>query len=285
MKLQMIYSFFIADDECNNEVYELHYNMLNQISHVFDKITFIICHNGSQYDDIVKRIKLRLVDEIACNNISFIYEQNDPNYREGIIYKKYIIDKLDQYNDYLTFFAHTKGVSNQIGLNNLDNLKLWIYAMYYLNFKWIDEMRRKLNTYVVLNNNLMNTEYFSYGCLYFKDYRHNNIHYWFYSGSFQWLNTYKIDKYIKDNNIDITPFICDEDERLKRCAELFIGSIFDELHCAFHSDEHYNKQTNHYNMYGWEISYVDIDKMIEMFLKWDERNEFYEKYNKLKIFD
>lgn len=281
----MIYSFYITDDECNNEIYELHYNMLHQISNIFDKITFIICNDGVSYDDIVKRIKLKLIDIINCNNISFIYEQNMPEYREGIIYKKYIIDKLDQYDDYLTFFGHTKGVSNQIGLNNLDNLKLWIFAMYYLNFKWLNEIRRKLNTHSILNTYVLKNDYFSYGGLYFKDYRHNNIHNWFYSGSFQWLNTYKINKYIKDNNINIESFVCEENEQLKRCAELFIGFIFDESHAAFHMDEHYNKQTNHYNMQGWEISYINIKEIIEKYLKWDERNEFYEHYNVLKIYN
>ena len=280
MKLQMIYSFYIADNECNNSIYELHYKMLNQVSCFFDKIIFIICYDGNPYDEIVNNVKHKLIDIINCNNITFIYEQNIPKYREGIIYKKYIIDKLDKYNDYLTFFAHSKGVTNKDGLNNLDNLKLWIFSLYYLNFKWFNEARKKLNTHALLKNN-----YFSYGALYFKDYRHNNVHNWFYSGSFQLLNTYKINKYIKENNIDITPFICEEDNRMYCCAELFMGSIFSEDHAAFHHDEQYNKQTNHYNMQGWEISYVNIKEIIEKFLKWDERNEFYDKYNKLQIFD
>ena len=54
----MIYSFYIADNECNNEVYELQYNMLSQVSHIFDKITFIICHNGYSNDDVVKSGKI-----------------------------------------------------------------------------------------------------------------------------------------------------------------------------------------------------------------------------------
>lgn len=281
----MIYNFYIADNECNNEIYELHYNMLNQISYKFDKIIFILNYDGNPYDDIVKRVKLRLINEINCNDITFIYEQNIPKYREGINYKKYIIDKLDQYDEYLTFFAHTKGVSNRSGLEHIDNLKLWIFALYYLNFKWLNEIRRKLNTHSILNTYVLKNDYFSYGGLYFKDYRHNNIHNWFYSGSFQWLNTYKINKYIKNNNININPFICEEDNRLYCCAELFIGSIFDESHAAFHMDEHYNKQTNHYNMQGWEISYINIKEIIEKYLKWDERNEFYEHYNVLKIYN
>ena len=279
----MIYSFYIADNECNNEIYELHYNMINQISFLFDKITIIICHDGNHYDDIVKRIKFKFIDILNCNNISIIYEQNIKKYREGIIYKKYIIDKLDQYDDYITFFAHSKGVTNINGLSNLDNLKLWIFSLYYLNFKWINEVKRKLNTYSILNNYTQLHDYFSYGCLYFKDYRHNNINNWFYSGSFQWLNTYKINKYIKENNININQFICEEDERLKRCAELFIGSIFDENHCGFHNDEQYNKKTNFFNMYGWEISYNNINELIQLYLKYHEYNTFYKDFLNLYI--
>ena len=50
-------------------------------------------------------------------------------------------------------------------------------------------------------------------------------------------------------------------------------------------DEHYNKKVNLYNMYGWEISYVNIYDMIIQFLKYDEKNEFFNKYNQLKIYD
>ena len=273
----MIYSFYIGDNECNNEIYELHYNMIHQISSVFDKITIIICHNGNINDDVVKRIKFKFISILDCNNISFIYEHNIQKYREGIIYKKYIIDKLGDYNDYLTFFAHSKGITNIDGLNNIDNLKMWIFGLYYLNFRWINEVIRKLNTYALQG------DYFSYGGIYFKDYRHNNIHDWFYSGSFQWLNTYKINKYINENNIDINSFVCDEDERLKRCAELFIGSIYDESHAAFHNDEHYNKQTNLYNMHGWDVSYKNINEMIINYLKIFEWDEFINNFNNLHI--
>ena len=78
----MIYNFYIADNECNNEIYELHYNMLNQISYKFDKIIFILNYDGNPYDDIVKRVKLRLINEINCNDITFIYEQNIPKWRQ-----------------------------------------------------------------------------------------------------------------------------------------------------------------------------------------------------------
>ena len=38
-------------------------------------------------------------------------------------------------------------------------------------------------------------------------------------------------------------------------------------------------------MQGWEVSYVNISDQIAQYLKFDELNEFYNKYNKLQIFD
>ena len=275
----MIYSFYVADNACNNEIYELHYNLISQICNVFDRIIFVICHNGNMNDDIIYNIKSKLINITGeCNNITFIFEHNNKNFREGIIFKKYIIDKLDQYDDYLTFFAHSKGVSNQYGIDHIDNLKLWIFLLYYLNFRWLFEVRKKLNTYS------KEYDYMSFGGLYFKDTRHTNKYHWFYSGSFQWLNTFKINKYIKDNNINITPFICEEGETLKRCAELFIGNIFDSNYAAFRLDQRYNKQNdNRYHNWGWEISYENIDIFLNDYVYIDDYNELFENYEKILI--
>lgn len=277
MNKQMIYNFYVADNECNNPIYGLHYYYIKKYSSIFDKIIFIITYNGNMNDDIIYRIKAKLISICKCNHIQFIYEYNIPRYREGIIFKKYIIDKLDDYNDYLTFFAHTKGVTNKVGIDNPDNLYKWICAMYELNFSWLDEVYSKLNA------NAVKYDYISYGALYFKDYRHNNINNWFYSGSFQWLNTYKLSKHIKENNIDIKPFICDGDERLKRCAELFIGSCIDSSHVAFHNDERFNKENESFHMYGWEISYKYIDLLIKQYLNIWEYTELNNMYESLKI--
>ena len=206
-------------------------------------------------------------------SIRFINEKNDSKFREGIIYKKYIIDKLNDY-DGLTFFAHSKGVSNNYGLEHIDNLKLWIFSMYYLNFNWLNEVKNSIGEFSTFGNK------YCYGALYFKDERHNNIHNWFYSGSFQWINTKKLYKYIKDNNICIDQFISEENERLMRCAELFLGSVLPEENCAFHNDEHFNKHTELFPFYGWEISYEHINEIIKAYLNSWEYSKLIEEYNK-----
>lgn len=268
----MIYSFYVADNECNNLVYKLHYKMIERYSNIFDKIIMIIVYDGNYNDDIIYRIRSKIISICKCKDLKIIFEHNNHNYREGIIFKKYIIDKLESYDDYITFFGHTKGITNKDGLNNIDNLLRWIYCMYELNFTWINEVKEKLTTYSMTNDN----KYISYGSLYFKDYRHNNVNNWFYSGSFFWLNTRKLYNHIKENNINILPFISEEGEKLKRCAELFIGSCIDSNHAGFHYDERYNKETNFFNIYGWEFSYKHIEELVKKYLNlWE-----YEKLNK-----
>jgi len=275
MKLQSIYIFYIADNNCNNDVYKLHYYFLEQLSYILDKMTFIILYDNKQTDDIVYRVKSKLINICKCKEVQFIMEPNNSDYREGLYFKKYIIDKLDKYDEYLTFFGHTKGVTNPNGLNNLKNLYTWICFLYYFNIHFINEITRKLNT------NSIDEDYITYGSLYFKDYRHNNVHNWFYSGSFYWINTYKLNKYINDNNIDINPFICKENERLKRCAELFIGSCLPSKYAAFHNDQFFNKETEHFHNSGWEISYNGIDGLINPYVNIGDINEYVIERNKI----
>lgn len=278
MKLQIIYTFYIGDNECNNKIYQLHYYWIEYISQYVDKITFIIMHNGNIWDDIVLRVKSKILSIIKSKEVNIIVEPNYAEYREGYYYKKYIIDKLDDYNNYLTFFAHSKGISNPDNYQHLENLFEWINGMYYFNFNYINEMKAKLSNYNVYD---FTNNYITFGTLYFKDYRHNNIHNWFYSGSFHWVNTSKLSKYIKENNIDINGFICEEGERLKRCAELFIGSILPSECAAFHNDENYDKNLELFNHAGWEISYTKITDMLISYLNVDEEQQFFNTHNNI----
>ena len=262
-KYRLIYNMFIIDNYDQSEhndvmkIYNMHYMMLSNYSKIMDEMIFIITHNNLS-NDILNKVKVRLLIECqSCKSITFIVEKNMPQYREGIIFKKYIIDKLNDY-DGLTFWGHSKGVTNQSNINNLYNTLLWIYVMYYNNITWLYELKNKLDD---------KTEYMSYGTLYYKDNRHKLTYNWFYSGSFFWLNTKKLYKYIQDNNIDISNFISPNDDNLLRCAEIFVGQVIDEKYAAFHFDEHYNKSYEHFLCYGTELSYDFIDKQIKLFFK------------------
>lgn len=272
MKLQVIYVFYIADDNCDNKIYQMHYYWINKISSYVDKFKFIVLYNNNIDDDIIFRIKGKLLSICESKTVELIFEKNNSKFREGLYFKKYIIDNLNKYDDYLTFFAHTKGVSNPVGIENIDNLLLWIDALYYFNFWWVNEMQTKL---------AFNTDYIIYGSLYFKDYRHTNTYHWFFSGSFYWLNTKKFNDYINANNINVNNYLNIENENLRRCAELFIGNCLPIKYVAFHNDENFNKEYELFYEHGWEISYKFIGKLIEAYLNVAEVNFFYVDHKKI----
>lgn len=276
----LVYNMYIIDSYVDNsatgKIYDMHFIMLNKICPLFDEIIFILTYNGNNNDQIVLNFKKKLIEECSqCPKITFIFEKNNANYREGIIYKKYIIDKLNEY-DGLTMFGHSKGVTNSNNINYLDNTLLWIYSLYYLNTTWNLEVFNKLD-------DNPNCKYITYGGLYFKDRRHNIKYNWFYSGSFYWLNTKKLLKYITDNNIDYSSYLSKINEHgLMRCAELFPGNIIPEEYAAFHFDEHFNKQYNHFLNYGNEISYRYIDMILKRFLRGYEYDELIASFNEVK---
>ena len=273
MKLHWIYILYVKDDHCDDIIYEWHYKLLHQYTKLFNSIHIIISIDEQLYynSDIIYRIKSKLIDILDNNDIKLTVEFNNPEYREGIFYKKYVFDQLENFKDTLIFFGHSKGVTNQINYNYLENTKLWVYSLYYLNLNWIDVVKRKL---------LCDPNYTFYGGLYFKDYRHNNVHNWFYSGSFHWINPQRLLKYIKDNNVDYSKFFIDANEQLKRCAELFVGIVPVE-NAAFHMDEKYNKYNEAFHNYGTELSYVFIKEQIKLHLNIWEYEEFNNSINKL----
>ena len=55
-----------------------------------------------------------------------------------------------------------------------------------------------------------------------------------------------------------------------------------EEYAAFHFDEHFNKQYNHFLNYGNEISYRYIDMMLKRFLRGYEYDELIASFNEVK---
>ena len=273
MKLQVIFNFYIIDNECNNAAYQIHYVWLSNIASMVDKMTFILTYNSDIEIETINRIKSILVSICNVSDITFITEPNNPEFREGIIYKKYIIDRLDQYDDYLTFFGHTKGVSNPNGFEDQNNLLLWIFSMYYLSFAYIIEMQTKLESNM--------HDYITYGGAYFNDFRHTNNYHWFYSGSLYWINTKRLNEYIIKNNIDKYDYITVGGERIKNCAELYPGHIFPNKYAAFYMDEVFNKDFEPFNDDGWEISYKHFDKFLQEYLQIDDYLELYNQFRNM----
>ena len=54
MKLRLIYSLYIKDDVCNDEIYQLHYDLLTKYAHIFDEAIIIFVMTNNDYDIIFK---------------------------------------------------------------------------------------------------------------------------------------------------------------------------------------------------------------------------------------
>lgn len=272
MKLQIIFSFYINPNKYNNWIYQMHYDLLEKCTSKVDRTIFIISYDHTEVsNDDVRNVRLKLADICKSNEMTFILCENDKRYREGIIFKRYIIDKLNDYNDYLTFFGHTKGVSNELNWKNIDNLKFWIYSMYYMNFIYIEDTIKKLtNPY---------EKYICYGTGFYPSYTHNNNHNWFYSGSFCWVNTNRLNDYIKENNIDINKYVISNNENLMRCAELFLGYVCPREYAGFLHDENFNKEYDPFTHYKYMISYEEYDAFLKMYMQVDDFFKLQNEYN------
>ena len=133
-KLRLIFSYYITPNNEITYMHRLHMHLLQKYVNVFSIIDIYLCIDDIHNIDLIEKHKSFIQETLNCE-INFFIEQNDQYYREGNIYINYVINKLDEYakTDDLIFFAHTKGLTNEKNLNNLENTKQWVSLMYYMN--------------------------------------------------------------------------------------------------------------------------------------------------------
>ena len=206
---RLIFAYYIMDEITN--LHQFHMQFLSERIGIFKYVDIYLLYDD---ESKIEENKNYIISKLNRDDINFVEIKNNPNLREGQIYKTYIIDKLDQYNE-LIFFGHTKGVSNYINLEQIYNTKLWIALMYYFNIYYYKEMSFDFET----NKSL------SWGAIYNYDENNTTKYHWQYTGSFQWINTKELLKYIKENNIDLSEY--NSDRKIYACAEEFLGNTFD----------------------------------------------------------
>ena len=267
-RYNLIFAYYVMSEI--TELHKFHISILANYINIFENINIYLLYDD---ESKIEENKTYILNTLNRTDINFIIIQNNPNYREGLIYKQYIIDKLDEY-DGLTFFAHTKGVTNNLNLNQFENTKLWISIMYFFNLNFYYNVEYSFN-----NENIM-----SWGAIY--NYCINNpvLYHWQYTGSFQWINTKKLKKYIKENNIDLS--IYNKHSNIRACAEEFLGNTFDPKYAGFLNHNRYNKYFSHFlyensNLPYYNISWVgfeltDINSYNDFFIFYKNINFKYE---------
>lgn len=222
-KYRLVYAFYIDNNSktLNDHIaYKYHFKCLEdilynqQISEKFSEIYFII-HTLDLNNHLIKEVIHKLSQiTICCKNVNFIIEQNDPSQREGKIFKKYILDKLDSL-DGLTLFFHNKGFNTQY----YEFPAYWVIAQYYFNMFFDYE---QFNEFVYNDNKLI----FGYPWQ-----TNNNSQTYFIAGSCFWIKCKEVDKYLKSTNYHISQQLyaggC---VTVYNCAENFFPALLDESH-------------------------------------------------------
>ena len=216
---RLIYSFYLNSEL--NSIYDdnsyiMHLICLESISNytynTFDEIIFIISINDLN-SNLIYELKCKLIEIfINSKHIQFIIEKDNKAGREGYIFKKYVIDKFNEY-DGLTLFFHNKRLKPTYSLSYNENdpdITYWIIGQYYFN---MFNNKEELGVFLRNKNKL----------IYGWPYMHDNWHpQWLIGGNCFWMKCKDIYKYINDNNL------INKELHIRCVSEFYFPEIFDK---------------------------------------------------------
>lgn len=175
IKKRLIFYFYTFNDFMNNPAIKIHLKCLKYYSHVFDEALFIISIDDKNNSKLIFDTEIELL-KLGFNNIQFKIHKNNA-YCEAEPFYNEIVSKLKTL-DGLTFFGHTKGVTNVLNPSCvIESINAWILGMYYLNLEFIDEVEKSL----------LYEPYRFYGA-FLCDATQSVLKQYLYAGTFYWIN-------------------------------------------------------------------------------------------------
>lgn len=253
VKRRLIYSLYIDDNiqsldehiaylvafECLGDSF---YNCQD----LFNECTFIISASDEN-NPLIKEVIHKLSKiTINCKNISFIIEKNDIEKREGTIFKKYVLNKLDEY-DGITLWFHLKGVNSRTYKNELSNWpSAWIIGQY---FYLMATSKESLYEFIDKDNKFIYGWPWLYNT-YYKD--------WVIDGACYWMKCQDIKKYIDENNIHISNILT------KNLAEYVFPKMLNKNQFDY---PHSNIIKNEFYLDEAPVSPYNNDKFINYYMQ------------------
>jgi hypothetical protein len=187
MKKQLYFYFYTRRDTLFSEVNQIHFKCLEYYRNVFDEAFICISIDDINDEELIKDTQTIFFDIFKGKTLSFKVMQNNQQLCESMFFHEEILDNLDKLD--LVFFAHGKGVTNITDPRcDRESLLHWIVGLYY----------GSLNNYYCAINKITRDTYFTCGSFYTKRYDMR-----LYSGTFYWMNTKRINTYVKRNKIDL----------------------------------------------------------------------------------
>ena len=94
--LRLIFSYYITESGEITSIHKLHINLLKLFIDKFKIKDFIITIDDTENIESIEKHKNYIISNLG-NDINIFIEKNDKFNREGIIYYKYVISKLNEY--------------------------------------------------------------------------------------------------------------------------------------------------------------------------------------------
>lgn len=215
MKKRIVFHLYYNKSLMGNVMYRVHKTCLSRYSHLFNTAIFNIV-----LDDVTDEVSLNEAKQFIFDtgfkeeNTTFYVSENG-KMRDSQTFYDYIVKSLGSY-DGITFFGHSKGLTNIRGIENKDeNIIYWVTAMYFFNLENIDEFEN--GPYIAYMNPLVdNSNYIA---------KHpgkctNEPMYGYYPiGTFFCIKDRQLLEYIQNNNITLPVF------ENRFYDENFIGNI------------------------------------------------------------
>ena len=208
IKRRLIFYFYTFNNFIDNRAIKIHLKCLKHYSNVFDEALFVVSLDDVNNTELIFNTEAELL-KLGFKDIHFKVHKNN-GYCEAQPFYEEIVRNL-KVLDGLTFFGHTKGVTNYSKEDiNIESIDAWLTGMYYLNLEFVPEVEYKM---------IKDISRF-YGA-FLTDNRDGDGVNWFYSGTFFWLNCQML--YIDEitNEIEI-PTYCHQ----RGFAESFPGLLY-----------------------------------------------------------
>lgn len=193
----LVFHFYVDPLYKEKISYKMHFACLKEWCDIFTNAIFVLSVDDKNNIKLINDVEKDIIDCGFSCPIKFDIAEND-EYREVHTLKKYIIDKLNEY-DGLVFFGHTKGTTNIDNYGWLtENYLHWIFSLYYYSLEYENEVVKKLI------ENFGGHKRAMYGPMGTVN-GDGNI---FYPGTFYWLNCKKIIEDVNSKEIEL-PILCD----------------------------------------------------------------------------
>lgn len=244
-------------NDFQEEIIGLHLRCLNRYKNIFDEQLFVFSTNNVEGNiQLIYEYEKSLIN-FNIKKLSFKIIDNH-EMQEAITFREDIINHLGDF-DGMTFFAHSKGLSNDWA--DKESLKRWICFMYFMNLEYVQDCE----TAFVKQGKCVS------GTLLEENPELPNQNKWFYSGGFYWINELKLKELL-----GVSSYIALND---RMCGEMFWGNLFKNDFKYNHTLGEFFYQKTHLDNKGL---FNFFDEFYRYFCNDENEREFNNFYEEIK---